>query len=104
MSGGAARRSERSLPKEVDGLELSVRRLMDRYDVWRRRAHAAERKVEELQSKVKRLSSGSPDPLKLQQRTDALQAENEDLRRRMGEAHARIRKMVERFEFLREER
>jgi predicted RNase H-like nuclease (RuvC/YqgF family) len=104
VSGGAARRSERALPKEVDGLELSVRRLMDRYEVWRRRAQAAERKVEQLQSAVKRLSSGGPDPLKLQQRTEALQAENEDLRRRMVEAHERIEKMIGRFEFLQEER
>jgi FtsZ-binding cell division protein ZapB len=104
VSSGAARRLERSLPKEVDGLELSVRRLMDRYEVWRRRAQAAERKVEELTSTVKRLSSGSPDPLELQQQTEALQAENEELRRRMGEAHERIRKLITRFEFLQEER
>ncbi|MEJ2678590.1 MAG: hypothetical protein P8174_05865 [Gemmatimonadota bacterium] len=77
---------------------------MDRYEVWRRRAQTAERKIEELQATVKRLSSGGPDPIALQQRTEALRAENEQLRRRMGEAHERIEKMIARFEFLREER
>ncbi len=104
MSGGAARRPERSLPTEIDGLELSVRRLMDRYEVWRRRARAAEQQVEDLKSTVKRLSSGGPDPLELQQRTETLRAENEELRRRMGEAHERIEKMIARFEFLQDGR
>jgi len=92
------------VPDEYDGLELSVRRLMDRYEAWRRRAREAERRVEELQATVRRLSSGGLDPVALQQQADTLQAQNAALRRRMDQAHQRIQKMVARFDFLQDER
>lgn len=104
MSAGAPRRSGPAMPEEYNRLELAVRRLMDRYEFWRRKAQTAERKVAELQATVKRLSSGGLDPVELQRQTDELAAENERLRGRMGQAYNRVRKLVDRFDFLEEER
>jgi predicted nuclease with TOPRIM domain len=104
MSGGAPKRAGPAMPEEYNRLELAVRRLMDRYEYWRRRAETAERKVQELQGTVKRLSSGGLDPVELQKRTDDLAAENAKLRGRMTQAYDRVRTLVERFDFLEEER
>ncbi len=101
---GAGRRRDGAVPDEYVQLERAVHTLMDHHAAWQRRARTAERKVAELQATVKRLSSGGLDPMELQRRADALADENARLKERMAQAHDRVRKLVDRFEFLKEER
>jgi len=103
MSAGGHKKNG-PLPPEYHRLERVVRRLLDQNAAWRRRLEGSERKVAELQATVKRLSSGGLDPVELQRRLDGLTEENERLRARMAEAHDRVRRLVDRFEFLQEER
>jgi hypothetical protein len=49
------------------------------------------------------MSTGALDPLKLREGARRLEAENKELRRRMVQAQDRIRRLVARFDFLREE-
>ena len=90
-------------PEELRRLEGAVRRLLDELAGYRARTRVAEDRAAELERTVRGLSSGALDPLELGERARKLEQENEDLRRRMGEAQDRIRGLVARFDFLREE-
>ena len=63
----------------------------------------AEKKNAELERTLRDMSSGALDPMRLRQGVKRLEAENEELRRRMVDAQDRIRRLVDRFDFLREE-
>jgi len=91
-------------PPEWDRLELSVRRLLDDYDRWRRRARAAEQRVETLEATLRDVAAGAIDPAEMSRRIEALQAENRDLRERLDQARERVRRLVERLRFLEEDR
>lgn len=93
-----------SLPEEFDELARSVLLLLERYDELGVRAAEAEARVEELESAMRDLSSGTLDPVAMSARLDELETENQDLRRRMDEARERVRKVMARFDFIREGR
>ncbi|MEJ2501933.1 MAG: hypothetical protein P8177_01235, partial [Gemmatimonadota bacterium] len=57
----------------------------------------------ELERTLRELCSGALDPVKLRRGLESMEEENRALRARMGEAHDRIRRLVDRFDFLREE-
>ena len=80
-----------------------MRRLLDDVAGYRARAQVAERRVVELERTVRDMSTGELDPLKLREGVRRLEAENRELRRRMVQAQDRIRRLVARFDFLREE-
>mgnify|MGYP001156622134 FL=1 len=98
----AERRIER--PPEWDRLELSVRRLLDDYDRWRRRARAAEQRVEALEATLREVTSGALDPAEMSRRIEALEAENQELKERLAQARLRVSRLLERLRFLEEER
>lgn len=91
------------LPEEYLRLESSVRRLLDEAAGYRARAKVAEQRAGELEHTLRDFSSGTLDPVKLKERLRTLEEENQDLRRRLVEAQDRIRRLIARFDFLREE-
>jgi hypothetical protein len=104
MESSSARRPRRMAPPELDRLELSVRRLLESHDAWRRRASHAEARVSELEQTVQQLSEGSLDPVALAERVRLLEERNRSLRERMDAAHDAVQKMLARLQFAEEER
>lgn len=105
MSNDVADRagSPATVPDEYVRLERTVRGLLDEVAGFRARAQVAERRVAELERTVRDMSSGALDPLAMKEGLRRLEEENRDLRRRMVQAQDRIRRLVARFDFLREE-
>ena len=103
MSNDAPDRTNGPLPDDFVRLESSVRDLLDRLAGYRARARTAEEKNAELEKTLRDMSSGALDPMKLRTRLRQLESENEELRSRMVAAQDRIRRLVARFDFLREE-
>lgn len=101
-SDGADRRTD-GVPDDFARLQDAVRRLLDELAGYRARAERAERKNAELETTLRDLSSGALDPMQLREGARKLKTENEELRRRIVEARDRIRRLVARFDFLREE-
>lgn len=91
------------LPEEYLRLEASVRRLLDEAAGYRARAHVAEQQAKELERTLRDLSSGALDPLKMKEGLRRLEEENAELRQRLVAAQDRIRRLIARFDFLREE-
>lgn len=91
------------VPEEYDRLERRVRRLLDDTAGFRARARVAEDRVAELERTMRDVSSGDLDPLQLRHAVQRLEQENVELRGRIQRAQDRVRKLVARFEFLREE-
>lgn len=102
-SGGRDGPRDGALPRDFVRLESSVRQLLDQLAGYRARAEMAEKKSAEMEQTLRDISSGALDPLQLRERMRKLESENEELRRRMVEAQDRIRRLVARFDFLREE-
>jgi predicted RNase H-like nuclease (RuvC/YqgF family) len=98
------RRSRHIAPPELDRLELTVHRLLEAHDTWRRRAEAAEARIAELEAAVRDLSSGSLDPVALGDEVRTLQEQNAALRERLGRAHEAVQRMAGRLQFVEEER
>lgn len=92
-----------ALPEDFARLESSVRLLLDRLAGYQDRAETAEQKSAEMEKTLKDMSSGALDPMQLREGLRRLESENEELRRRMVAAQDRIRRLVARFDFLREE-
>lgn len=92
-----------ALPEDFSQLESSVRDLLDRLAGYRARAETAEEQNAELKKTLRDMSSGALDPMKLREGMRQLESENEEMRRRMVAAQDRIRRLVARFDFLREE-
>ena len=78
------------------------RALMTVATVLKTGAEDPERKSK-LERTVRELSSGGIDPIRLRARLTELEEENQALRRRMVGARDRIQRLVDRFDFLREE-
>ena len=102
-SDGAEPDRGAALPREFERLESAVARLLDEAAGLRARAEMAERRAAELEKTVRDMSSGGLDPLKLKSGLRKLEEENQELRRRMVAARDRVRRLIARFDFLREE-
>lgn len=100
----SAHRSRGAVPAELDTLELTIRRLLDAYHDWRRRAEAAEARVTELEEAMQDVSSGRLDPVAMAEEVQRLEERNRDLRERMDQAHAAVLRMSARLQFTEEER
>lgn len=96
-------KSEAALPGEYERLEGAVRRLLDDVAGYRARAQVAETRAAELERALRDVRSGALDPLKLKDSIRKLEEENRELRRRMIKAQDRIRQLIARFDFLRED-
>jgi hypothetical protein len=92
-----------ALPPEYAHLEVAVRRLGDELAGYRARAQLAEARAAELERALKAVSGGDFDPISLRDRVRALDQENKDLRRQMVQAQDRVRRLIARFDFLRED-
>lgn len=105
VSNGAAEAAAAAatLPEEYARLERAVRRLLDEVAGYRARAEVAERRASELERTLREVGSGDLDPLKMRDGLRRLEEENRELRGRIVEAQERIKRLVARFDFLREE-
>jgi len=92
-----------TLPPEFHRLEAAARRLADELAGYRARAQVAEGRVRELERALTDVSSGALDPISLRDRIQALEQENKQLRERLAVAKERVRRLVARFDFLRED-
>lgn len=90
-------------PPEFERLEASVRRLANELAGYQARAQVAEKRALELERALKDLSSGDLDPLTLRDRVRKLEQDNRELRGRVLRAQDRIRRLLARFDFLRED-
>lgn len=96
--GGSGQRPVR--PGTWDRLELSVRRLMDDYQVLKARAASAEARSQELEATLASISGDGPDPIELNRRIVELEAENRHLLERLQSARAEIERIMARLQFL----
>jgi predicted RNase H-like nuclease (RuvC/YqgF family) len=87
----------------LERLEAAVRRLGDEYAGYRARARLAESRAGELERALAAVSGGTLDPISLRDRIRDLEQENAELRRQMEQAQDRIRRLIARFDFLRED-
>lgn len=87
-----------------DRLELTVRRLMEDHDKWQRRALAAEKRVVELETALKDVSTGRLDPVEISARAQTLERENRQLNRRVKKAHAAVERILNRIQFVEDDR
>jgi chromosome segregation ATPase len=92
-----------SLPPEFERLEAAVRRLANELAGYQARAQVAEKRATELERDLKDVTTGDLDPLSLRDRIRKLEQENRELRGRMLKAQDRIRRLLARFDFLRED-
>jgi predicted RNase H-like nuclease (RuvC/YqgF family) len=100
----AAARSESPTVPEWDRLELTVRRLMEDHEAWRRRALAAEKRIRELETALRDVSEGTLDPVAVSDRASVLERENRQLTRRMRQAHETVERILNRLQFAEEDR
>lgn len=96
-------RASAALPEEYLRLERIARKLADELAGYRARAQLAETRAAELERALRDVGSGALDPLSLRERINTLEKENKELRHRMVRAQDRIRRLIARFDFLREE-
>ena len=92
------------LPAEWSELELAVRRMLDEYDAMKVRLARAEERAAELEGALQNFSSGSVDPVDVQKRVELLTRENQELRRRLSQAHERVTRVMDRLRFAEESR
>lgn len=90
-------------PPEFERLEAAARRLANELAGYQARAQVAEKRAVELERALKDLRSGELDPLTLRDRVRRLEQDNRELRGRMLRAQDRIRRLLARFDFLRED-
>ena len=92
------------LPGEWSELELVVRRMLDEYDAMKARLAKAEARCAELEGALQNFSSGTVDPVDVQRRAAQLARENQELRSRLGQAHERVTRVMDRLRFAEETR
>ena len=103
MSSDAAESDGTALPDEYGRLESAVRRLLDEVAGYRDRARVAEDRATELERTLRDLDTGALDPVEMRQGLRRMETENQELRQRLVAAQDRIRRLIARFDFLREE-
>lgn len=94
-------------PPDVPGwdrLELTVRRLLDDRDAWKRRALTAEKKARDLETTLQDVSTGRLDPVAVSNRAQSLERENRLLNRRVRRAHAAVERILNRIQFVEDDR
>jgi hypothetical protein len=96
-------RSRPASTAELDRLELTIRRLIDAHDGWRRRARTAEARVRELEVAQQDVATGRLDPVTLADEAKRLDQQNRLMRERMDQAHAAVERMIARLQFTEEE-
>lgn len=104
MSDRAEERTASAATLALGQLRTLVNRLGEDAAGFRRRALQAERRVKELEERMAALTAGQPvsDPETVA-RLAALEAENSELRDRLGQAADRTRQLLERTRFLRQQ-
>jgi chromosome segregation ATPase len=96
-------RTPPQLPAEYQRVERIARRLADELAGYRARTRLAEGRAAELERALRDVGSGALDPIALRDRIRKLEEENKELRHRIVGAQDRIRRLVTRFDFLRED-
>jgi chromosome segregation ATPase len=82
----------------LDQLDAAARRIEDELASWRRRCLKAETELEESRGRLPAVTSG--DLALIRQRITDLEAENETLRERIGNARLQIEQLRTRLRFV----
>lgn len=104
MSSDGVDHGGRTAVPELDRLELTVRRLLDEHEALRRRAHAAEKRIRELEGSIAQLSPGKGDPVQLADKARAVEKENQALHKRLELARDAVRRIQARLQLVEEDR
>lgn len=100
-SDAAEAKTQGGVPDGWKRLDSAVVRLLVAYETWRKRAEDAEARVARLETTLRGISKPSEsDPVDLSQELEALRSENEDLRRRLGDAAELVRRNLRRLDFV----
>jgi predicted RNase H-like nuclease (RuvC/YqgF family) len=95
-------------PEGVDAtlvsLEGPVSRALARIRALEARVQAAEHRRGEVEGLLTRMADGDENPADMQARMKTLEAENEDLRRRLDEGREGVERMLAKVRFLEEQR
>ena len=103
MSNGGAREA----PGERQGLpalEAAVGRTIDELRRLREHAAAASRRSAELEALLGTFQSGGDTPQQMKDRLDRAEAENRDLRQRVGQALETVERLIARIQFLEDQK
>jgi hypothetical protein len=103
-SNGAVDPAAREGAPDWVRLRAAVRRALEDVDAWQRRARAAEKRVEELESALREVSGGNLDPVALSEQLRACERENRLLQQRMAHARDSVERIQSRLQFLEEDR
>ncbi|NIP79596.1 MAG: hypothetical protein GWM90_10400 [Gemmatimonadetes bacterium] len=103
MSSDVPDPTDGALPEEYHRLESAVYRLLEEVAGYKARTQVAEDRAAELERALRDLGDGALDPVQMRDGLRDLEKENQELRRRLVGARDRIRRLVARFDFLREE-
>lgn len=93
-----------AVPPEWDELELAVRRILDEFEQWRRRAVAAEKRVKQLETALQEFATGKVDPARMTSRVEELEREKRELTGRLERARGGVDRIMERLQFVEEAR
>ena len=91
---------------EMQRLEESLQRLLQRFSELSARASAAEERVQHLEAALRNNASGSGelDPVALANRVHLLEQENRFLARRLDRARESVKRISARLQFLEDDR
>ena len=81
-------------------LEGAVGRLLDEMEILRARIRREEGRVAEAEALMRKVTRGALDPAELERRVRELDAENADLRARIGEGKEGVERLLARIRFL----
>jgi chromosome segregation ATPase len=84
-------------------LEGSVSRLLGRLHGLQERLETSETRERKLEEILERLKEGESDPVELQERVHALEAENRDLKERLNQGRDGVKRLLARIRFLEEQ-
>ena len=104
MSNRGTERSAGVSPPEMDSLEKAIDVAIVEVRAARERAGEAEERVERSAAMLRQFVEGNEDPGALSRRVAALEAENEDLRRRIERGREGVDRILASIRFLEDRR
>jgi predicted RNase H-like nuclease (RuvC/YqgF family) len=85
-----------------EALESAVDRLLDRVREMEETVRKSNRRRQEVETLLERMTTGDENPARMSERIQALESENQDLRRRLGEGRSGVDRLLARVRYLEE--
>ena len=83
-------------------LQRTVDRVLARYRPLKEELHATRERRDEVEALLQRMTTGEESPARMAERLEALNVENQDLRRRLEEGRAGAERLLARVRYLEE--